>query len=101
MTHATAAPIVHPHVVLRYEVGPDFVTRRAPHRAAHLAYAADYRAQGLLVLGGALGDPVSGSLLVFRTGDRAVAEEFAARDPYVVAGLVERWTVEPWAVVIH
>ena len=100
-TTNTAAPIVHPHVVLRYEVAPDFVARRAPHRAAHLAYAEEYRAQGLLILGGALGDPVLGSLLIFRTDDRKLVEDFAANDPYVKAGLVDRWTVEPWAVVVH
>jgi uncharacterized protein YciI len=29
-----------------------------------------------------------------------MAESFAASDPYVVNGLVTRWTVRPWTVVV-
>lgn len=88
-------------MVLRYEVGSDFVNQRAPYRAAHLALANTYRERGELVLGGALGDPVMGSLLIFRTGDRTLVEGFVKRDPYVTSGLVLRWSIEPWAVVVH
>ena len=49
-------------------------------------------------MGGAVGDPPDRALLVF-SGDRSVAEGFAARDPYVDAGLVDRWEVQPWAVI--
>jgi uncharacterized protein YciI len=56
--------------------------------------------RGELLLAGALGDPVDRALLVFRTQDRSVAEDFARNDPYVVNGLVTRWEVQPWAVVI-
>jgi hypothetical protein len=38
--------------------------------------------------------------LIFRAADRAVAEEFARRDPYLLNGLVTRWEVRSWAVVI-
>jgi hypothetical protein len=98
---APHAPVVVPHLVLRYEVGADFVDQRAPYRAAHLALAEAYRSEGLLILGGALGEPVHGSLLVFRTGDRTRVEEFVKRDPYVTSGLVLRSSIEPWAVVVH
>jgi uncharacterized protein YciI len=56
--------------------------------------------RGELLLGGALGDPPDRALLVFRARDRAVVEDFARSDPYVVAGLVTRWQVRPWAVAI-
>ena len=52
------------------------------------------------MLAGALGDPVDGALLVFRGKDAAIAENFASHDPYVVNGLVTRWEVRPWNVVI-
>jgi uncharacterized protein YciI len=39
-------------------------------------------------------------LLVFRAADRSVVEAFARSDPYVLAGLVTRWEVRPWTVVI-
>jgi uncharacterized protein YciI len=50
-------------------------------------------------MAGALADP-DGALLVFRAADRTTAEAFARADPYVQAGLVTRWTVRPWTVVI-
>jgi uncharacterized protein YciI len=84
--------------VLIYEVVDGYEKKRMPHRAGHLRLAGEYRRRGEFVMGGALGAPPDRALLVFR-GDRSVAEGFAARDPYVRAGLVRRWEVQPWAVV--
>jgi len=50
-----------------------------------------------MVMGGAIGDPPHGGVLVFREG---AAEGFAAEDPYVAAGIVTAWRVEPWNVVV-
>jgi uncharacterized protein YciI len=50
-------------------------------------------------LGGAVGDPPDGALLVFRS-TRERVEAFVARDPYVREGLVTRWEIRPWAVVV-
>ncbi len=86
------------HFVLIYDVVDDYATKRMPHRAQHLRLAAEFRRRGEFVMGGAVGDPPDRALLVFH-GDRSVAEGFAARDPYVQAGLVRRWEVQPWAVV--
>jgi len=72
---------------------------RAPHREAHLALVARYVDEGKLFMGGALGNPPHGGLLVFRGDDPAVAERFAGEDPYVANGVVTRWRVEPWTVV--
>jgi len=88
------------YFVVFYEVVDDFVTRRAPHRDAHLALARESQARGELQLGGALGDPADRALIVFRAADRAVVEEFVRRDPYVTAGLVRRWEIRPWAVAV-
>lgn len=88
-----------PYYVLTYDVVDGFVEKRTPYRPAHLEMARAAAARGELVMAGALGEP-AGALLVFRTADRAAAEAFAARDPYVTAGLVTRWTVRPWTVVI-
>lgn len=87
------------HYVLLYEVVDNFVTRRVPHRAAHLERVRAANARGELILAGALGDPPTRALLVFRSADRAAAEAFAKADPYVREGLVRRWEVQPWAVV--
>jgi len=53
-----------------------------------------------LILAGALSDPTDRALLVFRAAERSVAEEFARNDPYVTSGLVTRWEVRPWVVVV-
>jgi uncharacterized protein YciI len=87
------------YCVLEYDVVDDFAARRAPFREAHLALVRAAHARGEVVLAGAVGDPPAGALLVFRA-PVAVAETFARQDPYVINGLVTRWTVRPWHVVV-
>jgi len=88
------------HYLLFYQTSPDYLERRALFRDAHLALAWQAAARGELVLGGALGDPVEGSLLLFQGDSPAAAERFAAADPYVANGLVLGWRVRPWATVV-
>ena len=88
------------YFALLYVVVEGFVERRAPYRAAHLRLAQEARDRGELLLAGALGMPADRALLVFRANDSSSAEAFARADPYVVNGLVTRWEVQPWAVVI-
>ena len=83
--------------LLAYEYVADIVERRGPHREGHLARIARLHEEGRLRLGGAVGDPPRGGLFVLRDG--ADAEVFVAADPYVEAGLVEAWRVDPWTVV--
>ena len=84
---------------LLYDVVPDYVARRQPFRAEHLALAEEARRAGTLVLAGAF-DPPDGALLVFRGDDASVAEDFVRKDPYVRNGLVTAWRVRAWTVVI-
>ncbi len=88
------------YFALFYDVVEDFITRRAPHREEHLRLAREAHRRGELVLAGALTDPADRALLVFRAANRTVVENFARSDPYVTAGLVTRWEIRPWAVVI-
>jgi uncharacterized protein YciI len=88
------------HFLLFYDVAPDYLARRGEYRAEHLALGWAAQARGELVLGGALADPVDGAVLLFRGDSPAVAESFAAADPYVRNGLVTRWRVRPWTTVI-
>src|SRR4051794_22196260 len=88
------------HYLLVYDVAPDYVERRIPLRAEHLALARAAHARGELVLGGALTDPADGAVLLFRGDSPAAAEAFARADPYVRNGLVTRWRVRPWATVV-
>ena len=87
------------HFLLFYDVADDYLERRAQFRSAHLEKAWAASAEGTLVLGGALADPVDGAVLLFAAADRAVVEQFARTDPYVVNGLITRWRVREWSTV--
>jgi hypothetical protein len=88
------------YFALIYYVVDGFVSRRTQFREEHLRLVGEANRRGELLLAGALGDPTDRALLVFRTQDRSIAEDFARNDPYVINGLVTRWEVQPWAVVI-
>lgn len=87
------------HYLLFYEVGEDYVKRRAEFRAVHLEKAWEASARGELVLGGALANPVDGAVLLFKGDSPEVAEKFARADPYVTSGAVKRWYVREWTTV--
>lgn len=87
------------HYLLMYDVVPDYVERRGAFRGQHLEKAWAAVRDGSLVLAGALEDPADGAVLVFKGDSPAVAEAFAATDPYVVNGLVTRWRVRTWNTV--
>jgi uncharacterized protein YciI len=88
------------YYALFYHVVNDFVSRRSAFREEHLRLAREAHRRGELLLAGALADPADRALLVFRVPERSVVEDFARNDPYVTRGLVTRWEVRPWAVVI-
>jgi len=88
------------YYALFYEVVDDFVARRAPFRREHLRLAAEARKRGEIVLAGALAEPADRALIVFHAADKSLAEAFARQDPYVVNGLVKKWQVRPWNVVV-
>ena len=88
------------YFALLYDVVEDFVARRAPYRENHLRLAHEAHRRGELLLAGALGDPPNRALLIFHAEEPSVADDFARSDPYVANGLVTRWEVHPWAVVI-
>jgi uncharacterized protein YciI len=91
---------VSSHFLLFYEVVDDYIERRAEFRAEHLALAKTAAERGELLLAGAYADPADGALLVFRGADAGVASRFAEADPYVKNGLVRRWWVRNWTVVV-
>ena len=88
------------YYVLIYYVVDDFVARRAEFREEHLGMVRAAHDRGELLLGGALADPVDRALIVFRAADRSVVEDFVQHDPYVLKGLVTRWELRPWTVVV-
>lgn len=90
------------YYALIYETVDDYVARRVEFREQHLRIARAWRERGDLVLAGAFDDPVDRALLIFRVDDKnkSKVEEFARKDPYVVNGLVKKWEVRPWRVVV-
>lgn len=80
--------------VLTYSYVPDILARRDPHRDRHLALLAEHGC----VIGGAIGEPPHGALLVFPTAEQALA--FRDADPYRASGLVTDDRIEPWSVAI-
>src|SRR4051812_28656328 len=88
------------HYLLIYDLSPDYLEKRGPLRAAHLALANASVARNEMVLGGALTDPVDTAILMFKSDSPAPAEAFAKADPYVANGLVKNWRVRQWTTVI-
>jgi len=92
------------HFLLTYEAGPNYASRRQPHRDEHLRLAREAVDRGELLLGGGVcpGDSADpdGSVLLFRGDSPDVAERFARADPYVTSGVVARWRVQRWLTVV-
>jgi uncharacterized protein YciI len=88
------------HFLLIYDVGADFIQRRADFRSEHLALAWKAADAGELLLGGALEEPTEQAFLLLQGSTRDCAVRFAESDPYVRHGLVERWTVRQWNTVV-
>ena len=88
------------HYLLFYDVSPDYLEKRGMFRDEHLRMAWQAHERGELILGGALAEPVDGTMLLFSGDSPEVAERFAKADPYVKNGLVVRWRVRPWTTVV-
>ena len=88
------------YFALIYELVDDYLERRGEFREEHLRLARESQARGEMLLGGAFAEPADRALIIFRGENRSVAEAFVKRDPYVTNGLVKRWEVRPWTVVI-
>ena len=89
-----------PYFIMTYDLVDDYINRRPQYRDQHLRLAREAHERGELILAGALSEPADRALLVFHVPKRSLVEEFAKNDPYVINGLVKRWEVRPWTVVI-
>ena len=87
------------HYLLFYEVSEDYPSRRAEFRKEHLRKAWDAAERGELILGGALANPMDQAILLFKADSPNVVRRFAETDPFVLNGLVKRWTVREWTTV--
>ena len=94
---ASAAMDCH---LLLYTYGENILQRRAPHRDAHLALIRREHEEGALMLAGAYGDPPIGGAFVFAGVGADRVRAFVDADPYIAAGLVEDWRIEPYHAVV-
>lgn len=88
------------HYILTYDYVADYLERRTPLRSEHLALAWKYHANGALVLGGVLDEPIDSALILFQAESPDTVHSFVAADPYVRDGLVKSWRVRPWRTTV-
>lgn len=77
------------HFVIYALDKPNALELRKANRQAHLDYV---RGSGVMEMGAPLLDDnenMIGSLILIDVEDRQAAEEFSAKDPYVLAGVFE------------
>ncbi|KAJ0411815.1 hypothetical protein ATCC90586_002968 [Pythium insidiosum] len=87
------------YYILRYEYVPDILEKRGPFRAQHLENALALKAEGKIVMGGALAEPAE-AIIVFHTSEKSEIEEFVKKDPYVQNKLVTAHSIREWMVAI-
>jgi uncharacterized protein len=85
-------------VVMFYEVAPDGLAKARAYFAAHRARLDEFRARGTLLLAGPFANPAEGALGIFT--NREAAEEFVQGDPFVLHGVVGKWSLRDWNEVI-
>jgi len=87
------------HFLLFYDYVDDFMEKRQPYRADHLAHAKASVGRGDMELAGALVNE-AGGVFLFKAETAANAEAFAAGDPYVIYGIVKSWRVREWTTTV-
>lgn len=80
--------------LMLYEIAPDGLAKVPAHYEAHARRMHEFHARGVMLLSGPYGMPPVGAAAVF-TSDEA-AREFIAGDPFVLEGIVARYSVHPW-----
>ena len=88
------------YYALIYHFVDDYMSRRTQFREKHFKLATASNERGELLLGGAFSDPPDKGLLIFKVDDKSVIEDFVEKDPYVKNGLVTKYEIRPWTVVI-
>jgi uncharacterized protein YciI len=84
-----------PKYVLLYESADDVRSKAPMHFPAHVARWKEFQQNGTLLMIGTFGNPQDeGSMAIFTT--RQAAEAFARSDPFVLNGVVRRWSIREW-----
>jgi uncharacterized protein YciI/uncharacterized protein YndB with AHSA1/START domain len=84
--------------LMTYETTPEGLAKAREHLPAHRDRLDAFCARGTLVMAGPVSDGTGRSFGVFTT--RAAADEFIRDDPFVVHGVVAKWTISEWNEVL-
>ncbi len=84
--------------VMFYEVALDGLAKARLHYDAHRARLNDFHARGSLLMAGPFANPAEGAMGVFTS--RQAAEEFIQGDPFVINGVVAKWSLRDWNEVL-
>jgi uncharacterized protein YciI len=84
--------------VMLYEVAPDGMAKAQANFAAHRARLNEFHARGTLLMAGPYANPSEGAMGIFAS--REAAEEFIRGDPFVINGVVGKWSVREWNEVL-
>ena len=74
--------------------------KRAPHREAHLAHIRELHDKGMVLMGGALQNPLDSGLLIMRAESPEEIERTLANDSYAKNGVWTKIVVREWSVVV-
>ncbi|MDT0677986.1 YciI-like protein [Autumnicola musiva] len=88
------------YYILRYQLQENYLEERGKYRNEHLNLAKEAAQTGTIILAGALDNPADEAVFVFRAENDEAAKTFAETDPYVKNGLVKKWSIRKWNVVI-
>lgn len=101
-TTSTTTPLASTNYLLKYEYIPDVLEKRGPHREGHIGLAKKLIEENKCLSGGPTGEPnmevPTGALFVFTDLDSA--KYYVDNDPYVKNGIVTKYTIEEWNVVV-
>jgi uncharacterized protein YciI len=81
-------------IVAFHDVAKGSLAKLKEHYPAHRARLEDFRARGLLIAAGPLGNPPESAMGVLAS--REAAEEFIKGDPFVTNGVVSKWRPLEW-----
>ncbi len=85
---------------LQYEYVADVLEKRKPYREAHLNHIGKQVENGNVILGGAVGNPPTEALIILRNLSSNDVEQFVQDDPYVINGIVMKYTIRPYIAVV-
>lgn len=85
-------------VLMFYETAPEGLLKARELFPAHRARLDEFQKRGVLLMAGPYGNPPVGALGVFTS--REAAEEFVKGDPFVLNGVVARYSFQDWNEVL-